>query len=95
MEVDKENRIKEVAAKLIKKNIKKNLNKEAVDKLKDRALNKIGLEEDTMNKIGASLAVGKALVDKKINMPISKNLKLRLNANKNKEGIALFYNKRF
>lgn len=82
----------EVTLRLLKKNKAVNKFKRAV---KGKAKEIIEPQKDMAQKLAASLAVGKALVDRKIDYKINDNFRMKVDGNKGREGISMFYNKKF
>ena len=95
--MDKEKLAIDISKKVIDKQVKPHLKKVA-KKLQGRAiasLSDLGIEEDLAEKSAAALAIGKAVAEKKFKYKINKNLAVDIDANKGREKIGIFYNKRF
>ena len=84
--------MKRKVAEATKKVVEKKVDKEELQK---KTLKALAIEEETAKKIGAIMMVEKAVREKEINMPINKNVDLKINANKGKEGLAIFFKKGF
>ena len=84
---------KEVTNKLVDSQIKPHLKK--LQKRTLASLSDLGIEEDIINKSAAALAIGKAVAEKKFKVKLNKNTELKVDANKDKESIGIFYKKGF
>lgn len=97
MQDEKEKIVIDVAKKVIDKQVQPKL-KEAKEKFKKRtiaSLSELGIEEDIINKSAAALAIGKAVAEKRFKVKLNKNTELKVDANKDRESIGIFYKKGF
>lgn len=86
--MDMKRKVAQAATKVIEKKVDK-------EELKEKSLRALAIKEETAKKIGAAMMVEKAVREKEINLPINKNIDLKVNANKGKEALSVFFKKAF
>ena len=92
-EIEKKEIEKEVTNKLVDSQIKPHLKK--LQKRTLASLSDLGIEQDIVNQTAAALAIGKAVAEKRFKVKLNKHTELKVDANKDRESIGIFYKKGF
>jgi hypothetical protein len=85
---DMNKKVAEATKKVVEKKIDK-------DELQKKTLRALAIKEETAKKIAASIMVEKALREKQVDIPVNKNINLKIDANKDREKIGIFFKKGF
>jgi hypothetical protein len=92
MDKDKE---REIASKIASAIVKKEVTSDMKKRAKKKALKALSIQPEDEMKIGAALAIGKAVAEKRVKMKVHENVELELDANKGRERFAVFFKKGF